>query len=181
MSTPAPLAIPEVYLPEVDPVEVMNRASKRAQALMRAVRARRLSIKIGNEEYIRFEGWQILGAFYGITPVVVEVTETRDEDGTLQRAHVRAEARWRGSVVLASAESECSRDEVLITRGGAEQRRWERATDAQILGMAQTRACARALRHCLAWVARLAGFEATPAEEVQQIPLEQPVPVGGGQ
>jgi len=174
--TEAPLAIPEVYLPEVEPSEVLARATKRANALMKAVRARRLSIVVAGQEYLRFEAWQLLGAMYGITPVVVQVTETRGEDGVLQRAHVRAEARWRGSVVLSSAESECSRDEVLITKGGAEQRRWEKATDAQILGMAQTRACARALRHCLAWVARLAGFEATPAEEIHQVPLEVETP-----
>jgi len=33
--------------------------------------------------------------------------------------------------------------------------------------MAQTRACAKALRNVLAWVVVLAGYRATPAEEMQ--------------
>lgn len=177
MSSAGPLVPTDVdaWLPAAAPEEVLSRAASRAKALMRVVRERRLSIKLGQEEYLRFEAWQLLGAFYGVTAVITGLDEERDEDGRLIRARARAEARWRGSVVLGAAESECSRDEELTVRQtGERKRRWEQATDAQIKGMAQTRACARALRQCLGWVARLAGFEPGVAEEVDQIDLVQP-------
>lgn len=166
-------ALVEAYLPEADPESVLQRAQARAQALMRVVRERKLSVRLPGGEYLRFEAWQVLGAMYGVTPVVVQLTEERDESGVLVRASARAEARWRGTVVLSAAESECSREEVVISRRtGTQQKRWSHATDAQIKGMAQTRACARALRQCLAWVACLAGYQPTPAEELDQAPME---------
>lgn len=177
MSSTGPLVPVDVdaFLPAAAPEEVLSRATSRARALMKVVRDRKLSIRLGQEEYLRFEAWQLLGAFYGITAVVTGLEEERDEDGRLIRARARAEARWRGSLVLGAAESECSREEELTVRQtGERKKRWEQATDAQIKGMAQTRACARALRQCLGWVARLAGFEPGVAEEVDQLDLVQP-------
>jgi hypothetical protein len=47
----------------------------------------------------------------------------------------------------------------------------------QLASMAQTRACAKALRNVLSWVAVLAGYRGTPAEEMQHnadAPAQQP-------
>ena len=49
----------------------------------------------------------------------------------------------------------------------------------QLRSMAQTRACAKALRNVLAWVVVLAGYKPTPAEEMtgnEQIPVAQTAP-----
>ena len=40
----------------------------------------------------------------------------------------------------------------------------------QLSSMAQTRACAKALRNVLSWVVVLAGYRTTPAEEIQDMP-----------
>jgi hypothetical protein len=58
--------------------------------------------------------------------------------------------------VISAAESICTRSE----------RTWKERDEYAIKSMAQTRACAKALRNVLAWVAVLAGFEGTPAEEI---------------
>lgn len=47
----------------------------------------------------------------------------------------------------------------------------------QLRSMAQTRACAKALRNVLAWVVMLAGYKTTPAEEM---PLESNPSAPGG-
>jgi len=44
----------------------------------------------------------------------------------------------------------------------------ERVPFFQLRSMAQTRACAKSLRNVLAWVVVLAGYKATPAEEMEQ-------------
>lgn len=46
----------------------------------------------------------------------------------------------------------------------------------QLRSMAQTRACAKALRNAFAWVVVLAGFRPTPAEELDNLGEEQPAP-----
>jgi hypothetical protein len=61
--------------------------------------------------------------------------------------------------VISAAEAICTRDE----------RKWQAREEYALKSMAQTRACAKALRNVLAWVAVLAGFEGTPAEEVDRV------------
>ncbi len=46
------------------------------------------------------------------------------------------------------------------------EKRWGTAEEFAIKSMAQTRASAKALRNAFGWVAELAGFESTPAEEM---------------
>jgi hypothetical protein len=168
------LATIEVFTPEVVPQEIVQRAAARAKALMSAVRKQNMSIRIAGREYLRAEAWQLLGAFYGMTTVIAWTREERDEQGKLLRAKARAEVFWRGRIIGA-AESECSRFEEMVIRDtGEKKRRWEEAVDSQILGMAQTRACARALRQILGWVASLAGYAPTPAEEMDQLDLLHP-------
>jgi hypothetical protein len=48
----------------------------------------------------------------------------------------------------------------------------------QLASMAQTRACAKALRNVLAWVVVLAGYKPTPAEEIDTEPRRAAQPAG---
>jgi len=61
-------------------------------------------------------------------------------------------------IILSSAENYCGKDE----------ERWSRSPEFQIRSMAQTRACAKALRNIYAWIVVMAGFEGTPADEIDE-------------
>jgi hypothetical protein len=61
--------------------------------------------------------------------------------------------------VVGAAESECMPAE----------RRWANADDYARRSMAQTRATSKALRQPLGFVMQLAGFDATPADEIPEL------------
>lgn len=133
-----------------NPAEVLKRAQETADALMPAVRARNLSMQIQGREYLRVEAWMTLGAMLGVT-AVCEWTRKLDNGW-----EARVEARTLDGRTIGAAEAECLRDE----------KRWKDADDYAVRSMAQTRATAKALGSVLRFVATLAGFEGTPAEEM---------------
>jgi hypothetical protein len=133
-----------------NPSLVVERAAVVANELARVIRAQKLSIRISGREHVLVEGWTLLGTMLGVFPVL---TWTRHlEDGW----EARVEARTLTGAVVGAAESECLRSE----------RRWASADDYAIRSMAATRATSKALRQPLGFVMQLAGFEATPAEEI---------------
>src|SRR6185437_14382005 len=68
------------------------------------------------------------------------------------------------NLVISSAEAMCLNDEP----------NWKSKPMFQLKSMAQTRACAKALRNVLAWVVVLAGYAPTPAEEMDSSQESQP-------
>jgi hypothetical protein len=67
---------------------------------------------------------------------------------------------------LSAAEANCTINEI----------KWKTRDTFQIKSMAQTRACAKALRNVFAWVVVIKGFRATPAEEMDEYEVaEKPV------
>jgi hypothetical protein len=133
----------------VDPEVALAGAQKAARALLKIVSQKR-QIVINGKHYLTFEDWQTIGRFYGVTVGVVSTSKT--DNGYAARAAVYN----REGTVISAAESICTRSE----------RTWKERDEYAIKSMAQTRACAKALRNVLAWVAVLAGFEGTPAEEI---------------
>lgn len=140
---------------------------KRALRELKALVQRRPDkLVIGGKQYLYFSDWQILGAFFGITASVVETKEINRIkpvlDGKLEFLDVigftaRAIAMRDGKEVSA-AEAECL----------FEEPNWAKKPRFQLRSMAQTRACAKALRNCLQWVVRLpdSKFAEEAAEEV---------------
>lgn len=136
----------------VDPEVALAGAQKAARALLTIVSQKR-QIVINGKHYLTFEDWQTIGRFYGVTVGVASTDKT--DNGYEARAVVYN----RKGAVISAAESICTRSE----------RKWQERDEYAIKSMAQTRACAKALRNVLAWVAVLAGFEGTPAEEIGRI------------
>lgn len=152
------------------PRDVLARASEMARALVEVVsKARGLEVSISGRRYLRVEAWMTIAAFHG-TSVVVESVE-RQEDAYVARASVLS----RDGRVVSRAEASCSRDEPA----------WKDKPDYMLRSMAQTRAAAKALRVAYAYVPVLAGYEATPAEELQEAEHtdrprpHKPTPAGG--
>lgn len=136
---------------EGDPEVQLAFATKAANALMKVVKPK----KINGRDYLEFGAWQTLGRFFGST-VGTEWTKKIERE---QAGFIGYEARsvvMQHGEVISSAEAMCSSDE----------RNWKGRDEFAIRSMAQTRASAKALRNAYGWVAELAGFASTPAEEM---------------
>lgn len=137
------------------PQAVLAEAKVAAEALVGVVRQGKLARKFGGErEHLFYEAWQTVGKFYGITAKVISSGYV--EFGTAQGFEAKAVAVNRDGMEISSAESLCLSDEP----------NWRNKPLFQLKSMAQTRACSKALRNVLAWVVVLAGYAATPAEEM---------------
>lgn len=152
---------------------------KALNELRTLVKLRPNPVIINNKRYLEFCDWQILGSFFGITAYIVDTREiTREKpskDGKFTFIDTigflaRAEARQNGEAISA-AEAECMYDE----------QNWSKKPRFQLRSMAETRACAKALRNVLQWVVKLPEenghreereeFAEESAEEVIQEPM----------
>ena len=155
------------------PEVILNEAKIAAKALMTVVAQKKKPVIINGEQYLEFEDWQTVARFYAIT---VKVTRTSLVDfGGVKGYEATAEAiRNSDGMVISSADAMCLNDEEKWSvRAKFEYVDGQRKKTGdvpvplfQLRSMAQTRACAKALRNVLAWVVVLAGFKPTPAEEM---------------
>lgn len=142
----------------IPPAAVLREAQERAAAFKDVVKQAGLAKRIGGKEYVMVEGWQTLAKFYGYvaTPRDVEAVDINGIKGVKAKAVV---IQISSGVEVGGAEAYVMDDEPT----------WKSRPFYAKASMAQTRACGKALRSILAWVAVLAGYEATPAEEMDGI------------
>lgn len=154
------------------PEQVLADAKRAATALLDVVRQTKASVKLGKSEHLKFEAWSVCGRFYGVTARIVE-TRYVTFDGVSGFEAV-AEAVDSTGRVLSRADSMCLNDEERWNErpvydwqdGRRVQTGVEPVPLFQLRSMAQTRACSKVLRQLFSWVVVLAGFSATPAEEM---------------
>lgn len=154
--------------------------------------------------HVNVEGWQTLATLLGLAVVPLEPRPVADPQTgrpvktafeVYERSYyskrdgggLKAERRytvegydWRcrcevykDGTLIGAGESVCSRSE----------QRWKEADDYAVMGMAQTRATSRAIAAAARWIVTLAGYSATPAEEMppdaaQEPPAPAPAPEG---
>ena len=129
---------------------IVSEAAIVAKELGAVIKQQKLTAKISGRDHVLVEGWTLLGSLVGVFPIV---TWTRQlEDGW----EARVEARTRHGDLVGAAEAQCTRTE----------RTWKNRDDYALRSMAQTRATSKALRMPLGFVIHLAGFSATPFEEM---------------
>jgi hypothetical protein len=163
---PAP-SIPAELLTLGQPEEILADAHRAATALMNVVNSDKSPAIINGKIFLKFEHWQTLGRFFGLTSGVegtdyVEFGPKKDKKyGFKAAAYLLSGANDK---VISRAESMCLTDEP----------KWARKPLFQISSMAQTRAQAKAFRNVLSFVVVMAGYEPTPAEEMEN---GQPVAV----
>jgi hypothetical protein len=141
-----------------DPAEIVTKATAVANALSDVIKQKGLFKKIGPKEHVLVEGWTLCGSLVGVFPVTVWTRQI----GSGWEA--RVEARTISGAIVGSAEAMCTREEV----------RWRDAADYAIRSMAQTRATSKAMRLPLGFIISLAGFEPTPAEEMDGVQRQPP-------
>lgn len=156
-SVPAVVPKKELVL-EGDPEIQMAFAIKAANALMKAVSQKKNPVMIRGEQYIEYSDWQILARFFGATASVAWSKKLMNDKGEFIGYEARSEVLHNG-LVISSAEAMCMKSE----------KNWSARDEFMLRSMAQTRACAKALRNAYGWVAELAGLRSTPAEEMDGV------------
>ena len=159
------------------PDEIVSEAQRAAAKLKAIVEAKPNKVIMNNEQYLEFEDWALLGRFYGCTARVAEGSTRFVEYGGVVGFESTGEVYdTRTGQVISRADAMCLSDEDRWnTRPRYEWREnqkvqigEERVPLFQLRSMAQTRACAKALRFVFSPVVVLAGYRPTPAEEMDQ-------------
>lgn len=154
-----PVAPPATLFGTDDPVEVIAKATRIADALVAVVEKKGLIANIKGKKYPQVEAWQTMAAMMSITAVCEWSRPVADG----WEARVVLYNRQRD--IIGSAEAQCIKNE-------SGKRSWE---DYALRSMAQTRATSKAYRSNLGFVMVLAGYQATPAEEMP-VDAAQPEP-----
>lgn len=150
---------PEMALVK-DPGRVVEDARRAAAEMMALVEKRKEPVIIKGKRYLEFRDWQLLGMFFGITAKVTQIEEINIiQDDRLKFLGFKATANTiRNDQIISTAIMECTRLEP----------NWKDKPRFQIESMAQTRACAKALRNVLGWV-----LTASEAEDIGQVSAEE--------
>lgn len=117
----------------------------------------RLYTNIQGKNYVNVEGWQIAGAFTGIFPVVESVENLSQGETYRYRAEVSLQDKDGNKVGYGVA---------ICTNKEPGKSRFE---EYAVASMAQTRAVGKAFRMKIGWLLKIAGYETTPAEEMDVI------------
>jgi hypothetical protein len=137
--------------------ELINKDSmlQLSNELSKLIREKGLSSNIQGKQFVNVEGWQFAGASLGLMPIITNTQDLSNE--TTIKYMATCEVRnINTGLVVATGIALCS--------NGEKTKRY--FDEYAILSMAQTRAIGKAYRNLLAWLMKAAGFEATPAEEM---------------
>lgn len=178
------------------PEMVLAEAQQAAQSLVKVIGMKPNPVKFNGETYLEFEDWQTVAKFYGCTSKVESTTFV--EFGDVKGFEASAVVLDRLGNEIGRAESMCLNDEdnwgavpkyewqdaldeagkkiydktLFNGKGGYKRNKVEVGRVPkplfQLRSMAQTRACAKALRQVFSWVVVLAGYNPTPAEEIME-------------
>ncbi len=168
------------------PEIVLENARTAARALADVLANKKKPVIMNGEQYLEFEDWQTCGQFYGYTVKTGEAVPV-EVDG-VKGAKAQADLiDIKTGMYLGGAEAYCMRDEdhwntrpKYEWQGEGDKRKRVKVGDEvvpwfQLASMAQTRAGSKALRNRLAWVVVLAGYKATPAEEMTDSTVSESV------
>jgi hypothetical protein len=155
------------------PEQFMKRAQEVATEFQKHARRLQLYKRIGESEHLLLEGWQMLGAMYRVTASITCTNHV--QYGDAQGWEATAEAIFVPTgMKISSADAMCMDDEDkwgMVSKYEYIDNKKTKVGDVakpmqQLRSMAQTRAESKVLSNLLKWVARMAGFSATPAEEM---------------
>lgn len=141
------------------PGALVEQAAAMATALARVIDEQKLFTVIQGKRHVRVEGWTTLGTMLGVLPREVSVTE----EWGVYTATVEL-IRMSDGAVLSRASAECGDPDEIDRQGvpiWANRPRYARRS------MALTRATGKACRLAFSWIMALAGYEATPQEEME--------------
>ena len=146
--------------------ELINKDSmlKLSTELSKLIKEKGLSSNIQGKQFVNVEGWQFAGASLGLMPIITSTQDLSNETTIKYMATCEVRNITTGSVVAVGI--------ALCTNAEKTKRYFD---EYAILSMAQTRAIGKAYRNLLAWLMKAAGFEATPAEEMDFADTKKPI------
>lgn len=124
-----------------------------------------LSVEIAGKQYMQVEGWQFIGTQLGLTDVIKNCFRITEAEQL-----VEGEIKYRADAEIINQHG------TVISRGIAYASNKEKKKvtfeEYAVASMAQTRAIGKAYRNFLAWIIKMAGYEATPYEEIDKDKME---------
>lgn len=126
-----------------------------ADTLQRFVKSKNLTSNIRGKEYPQVEAWQFAGSQLGLYPLLTEVNNLSNDNEIKFAAWVEIR-RIADDRLMSRGYATCSNKE-------STKKLFD---EYAICSMAQTRAEGKAFRMLLSWLMKAAGFESTPAEEM---------------
>jgi hypothetical protein len=132
-----------------------------ATDLAKFIKENKLFHNIQGKEYVNVEGWQYAGSRLGIVPVVEELISIGGGDEVKYLSKVKL-LNLRTDQIIGSGFAICSNKE--------QGKKFFQ--EYAVASMAQTRAIGKAYRNLLAWIIRAAGYEPTPAEEMDSMSFD---------
>ena len=151
----------EISLPVYEnPAEVVKRSGQWATALMEAVEDRKMYADMSGKKYLEVEAWQLVGMFANAHAVAQEPTPIEDKDGEIT-GYLCTALVYQNDAIIGKGTMSCGLD-AFPCRGKQGSEKNKAAMSA-----AQTWAISKALRNKFSFVAKLAGFEGTTADEMR--------------
>ncbi|WP_375419477.1 hypothetical protein [uncultured Hymenobacter sp.] len=126
-----------------------------AKDLAKFIKDNKLTTNVQGKEFVNVEGWQYAGSRLGIVPIVDHVINVSTD----------TEMKYQAKVTLFDLRSQHTVGAGFAVCSNKESGK-KFYQEFAIMSMAQTRAIGKAYRNCLAWIIRAAGYEPTPAEEM---------------
>ncbi|WP_286130695.1 hypothetical protein [Solirubrum puertoriconensis] len=126
-----------------------------AKDLANFIKENKLSTVVQGKDFVNVEGWQYAGSRLGIVPIVEEVISLSTD----------TELKYQARVTLYDLNNKATVGAGFAICSNKEQGK-KFYQEFAIASMAQTRAVGKAYRNILAWIIRAAGYEPTPAEEM---------------
>lgn len=153
-----------------------------AGEIQKYIKEKGLAVTIQKREYCQVEGWQFAGFNLGILPIV---TEVENLSSYVQKNKQIPVYEWKGGRKVKTGEKSVSildykykatceiidsQKDKVVGRGimlcSNDERGKEEFDEYAIMSMAQTRSIGKAYRLLIGWLMKSAGFQTTPAEEM---------------
>jgi hypothetical protein len=156
---------------QLTPSEIIAEAVEWAKTLMDIVEQRNIAVDIQGKKYLPVEAWQIIGAFAGIRTDTEWMKAERDTEDNIIGWEAKVNLLKDGGIVGSGIMSCGYMDFPCRGRTGDDRIRPAKSA-------AQTWAASKAYRMNYSWVAVLAGYQPTPAEEMprEEHPTAQKAP-----
>ncbi len=129
-----------------------------ATELQKFVKENKLTSVIQGKQFPNVEAWMFAGSLLGLSSLL----ETIEDKSTAD------EIKWHATVTIQNVRTGATVGRGFATCSNKESTKRGFA-DYAICSMAQTRAVGKAYRLSLGWLMKAAGYEATPAEEMQEV------------
>ncbi len=143
----------EVVVPSLSKPETLKAFSVELKTF---IVSQNLYTPIQGKNYVNVEGWQFAGGSMGLVAVVDSCVKLDRPD----------EIAYEAVVVVYSGEKIVSRGFAICSNKESKKKSFD---EYAVASMAQTRAVGKAYRLLLGFLMKMAGYEGTPTEEMEQM------------